>query len=180
MGLCRSTTDGVLWPIPSMVLVMLDRVALDRVVFLSSTLELGSTLLSFSTRCSWLGLGIGRCHFHPGCRIGNTLTGIAKHRVYHRIGGFSQPAGGIGFAAPPLHCCLRLQSTQQGEQTATTNTLIVNRGSEGGKCSTNTALCPNRSYTALFLRNLNLTVIDLLHHGSGVLTVHSATDRAFA
>lgn len=30
----------------------------------------------------------------------------------------------------------------------------------------------------LFLRNLNLAVIDLLHHGSGVLTVHSATDRA--
>ena len=32
--------------------------------------------------------------------------------------------------------------------------------------------------TALFLRNLNLAVIDLLHHGSGVLSVHSATDRA--
>ena len=34
--------------------------------------------------------------------------------------------------------------------------------------------------TVLFLRNLNLAVVDLLHHGSGVLTVHSATDRAFA
>ena len=31
---------------------------------------------------------------------------------------------------------------------------------------------------ALFLGNLNLAVVDLLHHSSGVLTVHSATDRA--
>ena len=37
--------------------------------------------------------------------------------------------------------------------------------------------CP-RTNPYLFLRNLNLTVVDLLHHGSGVLTVHSATDRA--
>ena len=31
---------------------------------------------------------------------------------------------------------------------------------------------------ALFLGNLNLAVVDLLHHSSRVLTVHSATDRA--
>ena len=37
--------------------------------------------------------------------------------------------------------------------------------------------CP-RTNPHLFLRNLNLAVVDLLHHGSGVLTVHSATDRA--
>ena len=39
--------------------------------------------------------------------------------------------------------------------------------------------CP-RTKPHLFLRNLNLAVVDLLHHGSGVLTVHSATDRAVA
>ena len=37
--------------------------------------------------------------------------------------------------------------------------------------------CP-RTKPQLFLRNLNLTVVNLLHHGSGVLAIHSATDRA--
>ena len=39
-------------------------------------------------------------------------------------------------------------------------------------------MCPDEQFTTyLFLRNLNLTVIDLLDDGRGVLTVDSAADR---